>query len=234
MPLSPRSLQKSKPLQEQAYQALRNAILSGELSPGQRLVETQLAQQLEVSRTPIREAIRLLQHENLATIDGSGVMRVATISVTDAVQLYDCRIALEQLSVTEACQNASALQLKELERIVEQAETLANSKSIQLTSFRLPDLDYRFHRLLAESSGNPWLVSLLDGVFDKMQLLRMQTTKHNPNVLEIRAEHQRIYEFVRSRNPEAAVKAIVEHLVASKKRVSQELEQLQQNTQIAQ
>lgn len=234
MPLSPRSLQKNKPLQQQAYQALRNAILSGELSPGQRLVETQLAQQLEVSRTPIREAIRLLQHENLATIDLTGVMRVATISVNDAVQLYDCRIALEQLSVTGACQNATASQLKELERIVEQAETLANSKTTQLTSFRLLDLDYRFHRLLAESSGNSWLVSLLDGVFDKMQLLRIQTTKNNPNVLEIRAEHQRIYEFVRSRNSEAAVKAIVEHLVASKKRVSQELQHLQQNTQIAQ
>lgn len=97
LPLSPRSLQKSKPLQQQACQALRNAILSGELSPGQRLVETQLAQQLEVSRTPIQEAIRLLQHENLATSDRTGVMRVAIVSVTDAVQLYNCRIALEQL-----------------------------------------------------------------------------------------------------------------------------------------
>lgn len=234
MPLSSRSLQRNQSLQEQAYQALRTAILSGELAPGQRLVETQLAKELQVSRTPIREAIRLLQHENLATIDLNGTLRVATISITDALQLYDCRIALEQQSVIEACHNATELQLQDLKVLVEQAEKLVKSKPSQLTSFRLLDLDYRFHRLLAQSSSNPWLVSLLDQVFDKMQLLRIQTTKNNPDVLEIRTEHRRIYEPVRERNPEAAVQAIKEHLTASKERVIREVQQLQQDAEAAQ
>lgn len=234
LPLSSRSLQRNQSLQEQAYQALRTAILSGELAPGQRLVETQLAKELQVSRTPIREAIRLLQHENLATIDLNGTLRVATISITDALQLYDCRIALEQQSVIEACHNATELQLQDLKVLVEQAEKLVKSKPSQLTSFRLLDLDYRFHRLLAQSSSNPWLVSLLDQVFDKMQLLRIQTTKNNPDVLEIRTEHRRIYEPVRERNPEAAVQAIKEHLTASKERVIREVQQLQQDAEAAQ
>ena len=229
MPLSPSSLQRNKYLQEQTYQVLKTAILSGELAPGQRLVETQLAKKLQVSRTPIREAIGLLQHENLATIDSNNVVRVATISIEDAVQLYDCRIALEQLSVIGACQNATDSQLKELELMVEQAEKLVNSKPSPLTSFRLLDLDYRFHRLLVQSSGNSWLVDLLDQVFDKMQLLRIQTTKNNLNVLEIRTEHRRIYEPVQQRNPEAAVQAIKEHLIASKERVIREVQQLQQD-----
>ncbi len=234
MPLSPESLQRNQSLQEQAYQALRTAILSGELAPGQRLVETQLAKKLQVSRTPIREAIRLLQHENLATIDPNGILRVATISMTDAVHLYDCRIALEQLSVIGACQNATESQLQDFEVMVKQAEKLVKSKPSQLTTFRLLDLDYRFHRLLAQSSGNPWLVSLLDQVFDKMQLLRIQTTKNNPDVLEIRTEHRLIYEPVRSRNPEAAVQAIKKHLTASKERVIREVQQLQQDAEAAQ
>lgn len=229
MPLSPSSLQRNKYLQEQTYQVLKTAILSGELAPGQRLVETQLAKKLQVSRTPIREAIGLLQHENLATIDSNNVVRVATISIEDAVQLYDCRIALEQLSVMAACQNATQAQLKELLLMVEQAEKLVNSKPSPLTSFRLLDLDYRFHRLLVQSSGNSWLVDLLDQVFDKMQLLRIQTTKNNLNVLEIRTEHRRIYEPVQQRNPEAAVQAIKEHLIASKERVIREVQQLQQD-----
>ncbi len=229
MPLSPSSLKRNKSLQEQTYQALKTAILSGELAPGQRLVETQLAKKLQVSRTPIREAIGLLQHENLATIDSNNVVRVATISIEDAVQLYDCRIALEQLSVMAACQNATDSQLKELELMVEQAEKLVNSKPSPLTSFRLLDLDYRFHRLLVQSSANPWLVDLLDRVFDKMQLLRIQTKKNNLNVLEIRTEHRRIYEPVQQRNPEAAVQAIKEHLIASKERVIREVQQLQQD-----
>lgn len=234
MPLSPESLQRNQSLQEQAYQALRTAILSGELAPGQRLVETQLAKKLQVSRTPIREAIRLLQHENLATIDPNGILRVATISMTDAVHLYDCRIALEQLSVIGACQNATESQLQDFEAMVKQAEKLVKSKPSQLTTFRLLDLDYRFHRLLAQSSGNPWLVSLLDQVFDKMQLLRIQTTKNNPDVLEIRTEHRLIYEPVRSRNQEAAVQAIKKHLTASKERVIREVQQLQQDAEVAQ
>ena len=234
MPLSPESLQRNQSLQEQAYQALRTAILSGELASGQRLVETQLAKKLQVSRTPIREAIRLLQHENLATIDPNGILRVATISMTDAMHLYDCRIALEQLSVIGACQNATESQLQDLEVMVKQAEKLVKSKPSQLTTFRLLDLDYSFHRLLAQSSGNPWLVSLLDQVFDKMQLLRIQTTKNNPDVLEIRTEHRLIYEPVRSRNPEAAVQAIKKHLTASKERVIREVQQLQQDAEAAQ
>lgn len=233
MPLSPRVLQRSKSLQEQAYQALKTAILSGELAPGQRLIETQLAQQLQVSRTPIREAIRLLQRENLVDAGSNSTTRVATISTTDAVQLYDCRIALEQLSVIGVCQNATESQLEELEGMVEQAEKLVNSKPTQLTSFRLLDLDYRFHRLLALSSGNPWLVSLLDQVFDKMQLLRVQTIKNNPEVLEIRAEHRRIYEPLRDRNPEAAAQAIKEHLTASKERVIREVQKLHQDVEAA-
>jgi DNA-binding FadR family transcriptional regulator len=77
-------------------------------------------------------------------------------------------------------------------------------------------------------------VSLLDQVFDKMQLLRIQTTKNNPDVLEIRTEHRLIYEPVRSRNPEAAVQAIKKHLTASKERVIREVQQLQQDAEAAQ
>ena len=234
MHLSARSLKRNQPLQEQIYRVIKSAILSGELVPAQRLVETQLAKELQVSRTPVREALRLLQHENLVAVAPSGVLCVATISVADAEELYDCRIALEQLSVAQACQNATSSQMKELEEIVKQAEKLANSKPSQLTSYRLLDVDYRFHRLLAKSSGNSWLLSLLDQVFDKMQLLRVQTTRHNPDVLEIRTEHRQIYEPVQERNLEAAIRAIKDHLTASKKRVIQEIRQLEKDSEAVQ
>lgn len=229
MPLSPRSLHRNQSLQEQTYHALRAAILSGEIAPGQRLIETHLAKKLQVSRTPIREAIRQLQREDLVTTDQDNLLRVATISITDAVELYDCRIALEQLSVAEACKNATDSQLQDLNLMVIKAEKLANSKPSQLTNFQLLDLDYRFHRLLAESSGNLWLMSLLDQVFDKMALLRIQTTQNNRDVLEIRTEHRRIYEAVAKRDSEVAVQVIKNHLVASKERVALEMQNLQQN-----
>lgn len=231
MTLSSRPLQRSKSLHEQTYQALRTSILSGELASGDRLVETQLAEQLQVSRTPIREAIRQLQREELVTADSSGGLRVTTISTSDAAQLYDCRIALEQLAVVGACEKANALQLKKLEQYVVSAQKLPKSKSSGLNSFQLLDLDYQFHRLIAESSGNTWLVSLLEQVFSKMVLLRIQTTRYNPEVLEIRDEHQQIYEAIAQRNVAAATQAIQNHLSASKVRVVQEIQNLQRSSE---
>lgn len=218
-----RSIQRPESLKKQAYQALRSAILSGELIPGQRLIEAQLAKDLQVSRTPIREALWQLQHEELVAIEADNGTRVATFSAEDAAQLYACRIALEQLSVAEACQNASDAQLENLQRIVQQAERLAQSKLTPLLSFQMLDLDYRFHRLLAESSGNLWLRSILDHVFDKMMLLRIQTVQQNPDVLEIRIEHDQICEAVVQRNAEVAVASIKSHLVAARERVMQQM-----------
>ncbi|OLP17883.1 transcriptional regulator [Leptolyngbya sp. 'hensonii'] len=227
MPLPVRSLQRVESLQKQAYQTLRTAILTGELAPGQRLVEAQLAEMLQVSRTPIREAIGLLQHENLAAVDPTGVLRVTTISAIDASHLYDCRLALEQLAVIEACRQVTPAQLQQLQQLVLEAETRPKGEATPLSDVELLDLDYQFHHLIAQSSGNPWLVSLLDQVFDKMMLLRSQTLKSNPAVLEIRLEHRRIYEMLAQRDGDGAAQSIREHLTASKERVIREVAQLQ-------
>ncbi len=218
-------IQRSKSLHEQTYQVLRASILSGDLAPGERLVETQLAQKLQVSRTPIREAIRQLQKDGLVTADGLGGLQVITISADNAAQLYDCRLALEQLAVVQACAQVTVEQLKQLENYVLQAEQLISQSPQPLTVMDLLDLDYGFHRFIAESSGNQCLVTLLDQVFDKMMLLRVQTTQRNPKVLEIRIEHRQIYAAIAQRQPEAALNAIQEHLLASKARVMKELQQ---------
>lgn len=223
MILSGRSLQRSQLLHEQTYQRLRTAILSGELAAGSRLIETQLAEQLQVSRTPIREALRLLQREYLAMTDAQGGLRVALFSIADAIQLYDCRIALEQLSASAACRAATSDQIDQIEATLQQAERAIANPSHSLTSYQLLHLDYQFHRLLAESSGNAWLVQILDQVFDKMSLLRLRTIEQNPNVLEIRGEHRRILEAVRERDALAAMQAIQYHLISSKDRVVREI-----------
>lgn len=222
-------IQRSKSLHEQTYQVLRASIISGELAPGERLVETHLAQRLQVSRTPIREAIRQLQKDGLVNADEAGALQVASISAADAGQLYDCRMALEQLAVAEACAQVTSAQLKRLEAYVLQAENLMTQSPQALEVMELLDIDYGFHRLIGEISGNRWLLTLLDQVFDKMMLLRVQTTRHNPNVLEIRIEHRQIYEAIARQQTEAAVEAIQAHLLASKARVVGELQQICQS-----
>jgi DNA-binding GntR family transcriptional regulator len=219
------TIQRSQSLHEQTYQVLRTNIFSGKLAPNERLVETQLAERLQVSRTPIREAIRKLQQEGLVTADSSGGMRVTTLSINDVVQLYDCRIALEQLSVAGACDQATKSEIERLEHYVVSAEKLAHSKSTDTA--KLLEMDYQFHHLIAESSGNKWLVTLLEQVFDKMFLLRLRTTHHNPEVLEIRQEHRQIFAAIAQGNAKSAMDNISEHLTNSKARVIQAVEILQ-------
>ncbi len=228
MALSAQPIQRGKSLHEQAYEALRVSILSGELAPGDRLIETQLAQGLQVSRTPLREALRQLQREGLVTADISGGLRVTTISADDAIQLYDCRLALEQLSVAEACRNASDAQLQRLAEFVNKAEALGKARTAKPDNLQLLDLDYQFHHLIAESAGNQRLVSLLEQVFDAMSLLRIQTLCHNPNVLDIRLEHRQIYEAIAQRDVATAADAIKTHLISSKARVVAEIQSIHQ------
>lgn len=226
-----RSLPRKESLYEQTYQALREAVLSGGLAPEERLVETTLAEQLRVSRTPLREALRQLQREGLVVVGAKGGLCVPFYSEQDAAHLYDCRLALEHLSVMGACQQASSTQIEEMETLVRLAEDLTRVPSSEQDPHTLLDIDHRFHHLIAESSGNRWLTSLLDQVFDKMTLLRMQTTRYNPGVLEVKMEHRQICEALARRDPIQATQAMTEHLLASKYRVNREVNQIRMQGQ---
>ena len=87
--------------------------------------------------------------------DTNGGLRVTQLTVDDAMHLYDCRISLEQLSVTEACRNIDQSQLASLEALMSQGEDLVELPSHQLTNRQLLRIDHQFHRLLAEFSQNP-------------------------------------------------------------------------------
>jgi len=215
------------------YRALRQEILSGQLLPGENLIEQGLADRFAVSRTPIREAIRRLQQEGLIESDQRGGIRVAVITVADAIHLYDCRLGLEQVAVVGACENATPPQLEALRRCVAQAQAATPTttkervieSSEELTHRLL--IDRNFHQLIADSSGNPWLTKLLGQVLNKMSLLGSAVTHHNPAVLEIWAEHERIVAAIMVRDSQAAAIAMREHLFVSKTRVIQELQGLQ-------
>jgi DNA-binding GntR family transcriptional regulator len=157
---------------------LRSAILLGEFLAGSRLIETQIAEKLQVSRTPIREALQQLQ-------------------------------------------------LAKIELAIQQAENAIAQQPSQLTSYQLLHIDYQFHRAIAECSGNTWLALLLDQLFDKMALLRIQTVQQNLKFLEIHSEHRCIYDAIVQRDHEVAVAAISNHLMSSQTRAIREIEQLQ-------
>lgn len=213
-------------LHERIYLTLRTSILSGEFKIGDRLTESKLAKQLQVSRTPIREAIRRLQQEQLLTSDSPDGVTIVEISLDSAIHLYDCRIALEQLAVTGACLHATAAQLQALEQNLLDSETalqaqISHQRSAVNYDLKQLALNYEFHRLIAESSQNPWLVSLLDQLSNQVKLLRLQILQIPIDVKAIQAEHQQLFQAIKNHDIETATQSIKDHLEFSKKRVVQ-------------
>ncbi|MGK7943307.1 MAG: GntR family transcriptional regulator [Microcystaceae cyanobacterium] len=225
MSFSSHAVKRNKSLKEQVYEALHRAILSGEFTPGMRLIETQLSQKLQVSRTPIREALQQLQQENLVVSGENNVLQVVQFSIKDAGQLYDCRAALEKLAVAEACKTISPEKLDNLGKMLEQSQQLSQDISLsQFNQVEMLDLDYCFHRLIAESSGNLWLCSFLDNLFNKMKVIRTHTLSTNPLVLNIYSEHEPIYQAIVHKDSEKAVEMMNNHLMTAKERVISEME----------
>ena len=221
---------RSQSLYQKAYQALYTAILSGEMAPGERLVETQLAARFAVSRTPIREAIRQLQLKGLVVQDENGGLCVTKISVQDALYLYDCRIALEQLAVRCACQHAQPDDLATMEQTLQAMEDITSAGQTSAeheseSSSKLLELNARFHSLLAISSGNPWLAPLLEYVSDKLMLLRVRTLRSAEDLANIHSEHRQILEAIVKQDQGMAIAAITEHLTTSKDRIVRCVEQ---------
>lgn len=236
MILSQKAPSRSGSLYEQIYLALRSAILSGAIAADERLIETQLADQLEVSRTPVREAIRRLQQESLIQMDSDGGLYIVKLSLKDAIKLYDCRIALERLAVVEACEHATPHHFQKIEQNLVLAEAATEtSQPAQgkptVDSIRLLELSCEFHQLIAKSSGNSWIVSLLDQISQKITLIRVQTLKGLDQLIDIDTEHRQIYEAITRRNSAAAEQQMVNHLRASQTRIVEVFQQAESAAQ---
>lgn len=220
----------SQTLQERTYLTLRTSILSGQFKLGDRLTEGKLAKLLQVSRTPIREAIRRLQQEQLLTSDSPDGVTIVEISLDSAIHLYDCRIALEQLAVAGACRHATPDQIKALEQNLLNSEA-ALKPPVKSRQWSVLDeaqhelkqlaLNYEFHRLIAESSQNPWLISLLDQLSSQIKLLRLQILQVPLDSEAIQLEHETLFQAIQNREIETARQSIKAHLELSQKRVIQ-------------
>lgn len=139
------------PLRDVVFQTLRGAILKGDLKPGERLMELQLASKLGVSRTPIREAIRMLEQEGLAvTIPRKGA-EVAKMTEKDMEDVLEIRLSLEGLAVRLSCEKITPAALQELKVAMEDFE--AKTRSGQFVE--MAKADVKFHEILYKASNNP-------------------------------------------------------------------------------
>ena len=183
------------PLRDVVFNTLREAILKGELKPGERLMEMHLATKLGVSRTPIREAIRMLEHEGLAvTIPRKGA-QVAKMTEKDLQDVLEVRDAL---AVVCACRRMTDAQFVELKEAMKAFEDATRTEDVR----KIVETDEAFHDVIYASAENPKLVNIINSAREQMYRYRYEYVK-NPSVYsQLIAEHKQIIEGFDRRDEE--------------------------------
>lgn len=196
------------PLRDVVFNTLRQGILRGLLPPGLRLMEIQLAKQLGVSRTPVREAIRKLELEGLVvTIPRKGA-EVAEITPKDLHDVLEVRCALEALAVELACQAITTEELNELGLYVEKFKTLVPTGDINA----LAECDVAFHDVIINSTGNKRLIQMLNNLREQMYRYRLEYLKDDTTHPLLIREHQEIITCLQNKDITGAKSVISDHI----------------------
>ncbi|WP_167957121.1 GntR family transcriptional regulator [Anaerosporobacter faecicola] len=197
------------PLRDVVFNTLRQAILKGELEPGERLMEIQLAERLGVSRTPIREAIRKLELEGLVIMVPRKGAEVAKITEKDLNDVLEVRCALEELAVELACNKITEEQIEQLKITLEQFKNVIRNKDLT----EIAEMDEKFHMLIFEATGNGRLIQLLNNLREQMYRYRVEYLKDQAVYEKLVEEHDMIAKNILESNVELAKKNIKDHII---------------------
>ncbi|EFC82926.1 GntR family transcriptional regulator [Parafrankia sp. EUN1f] len=196
-----------RPLRQLVADELRGRILRGELTQGSRVIEDRLAEELGVSRNPVREAIRLLESEGLVEVTPRKGVMVTVISGEEADDLIEVRAALEVTAVRRAATRGITAEIDaELEAVLVEGESVTEAGAYE----RLSALNARFHDLLARASGNNHLVEVLRDLQNRLQLLfSAGVSRRSGRAWE---EHRRVLQAIRARDADWAEAEIRAHI----------------------
>lgn len=196
------------PLRDVVFNTLRQAILRGELKPGERLMEIQLANKLGVSRTPIREAIRKLELEGLVLMIPRRGAEVAEITEKSLRDVLEVRGALEELAVKLACQKITDEQIQELRTAEKEFEMALSSGDVTVYA----EADVKFHDVIYRATDNQRLIQLLFNLREQMYRYRVEYLKREESHGNLLIEHKKIIETITNRDMDAAVDAVCQHI----------------------
>lgn len=189
------------------YERLRDEIFTGALAPGERLSVPALAERLQVSRSPVRDAVLRLIQERLATEEPRRGAVVARVGAHELAVVYEVREVLEGLSARLAVENAGRRLVDQLrdvlvehERVIEVADLDGHAAA-----------DMRFHALLRQASDNPELIRMLDDIQAQVQLA-MRTTSVTGGPRQALEDHRAIFAAIEAADPVAAEQAARAHI----------------------
>lgn len=207
------------PLRDVVFNTLRQAILTGELKPGERLMEIHLADRLGVSRTPIREAIRKLELEGLVVMIPRKGAQVAKITEKNLKDVLEVRRVLDMLAVKLACQRMSEDEKKELKQACDEFKKVVRDNNTK----DITEADVRFHDIILKSTGNDRLIQLVNNLAEQMYRYRLEYIKDSSYHNILVQEHEAIYSAIMNQEEEKAAQAAAEHIDNQEKTIIKHL-----------
>lgn len=184
---------------ERVYSTLKEWIILGKLAPGEKIIETKLADALETSRTPVREALRKLEKEGMVVFypsQGASVTHINTVSLSN---LFECRAVLEGLAARGAATQISQNNLA----LLEESMILAEQFSAKGEHEKVVEKNTRFHDIIVEAGANPILTQMMEQI--RTQILRYRSFVSSSGLrAEFSREHRQIYEAIKGRDAQAA------------------------------
>jgi DNA-binding GntR family transcriptional regulator len=203
---------------DRAYQRIKDRIVSIRLTPGSVIREGELSEELDIGRTPIREALKRLEAEKLVVALPHRGMHVAEISITDLTQIYEVRLELEAVSASLAALRMQRAQLAEMRQLAHDYEVMQHDDLESLFQ-----VDRRFHMLVAEGTHNRFLEWEIGRYYDlSLRVWNMALRYVDPSDVDV-AAHLGLLECVEAGDPKAAAKAMREHIESFHQTIKQYL-----------
>jgi DNA-binding GntR family transcriptional regulator len=203
-----KQLPETASVNAQVLASLRAAVISGELAPGSLHSVQNLATQLGVSRTPVREALIKLAQQGMVRFERNRGVRILLTSLHDLEEVFALRLLLEPPAVRRAVVRLDGNQRRELRRMFAHMEKAAKVDD----EFTMFEHDRRFHRVLLEASGNARLAAFVDGLRDMVLRRGVSTARESRSLDDIVAEHRAILDLIEAGDAEGAAKAMREHV----------------------
>ena len=208
------------PLRDLVYYSIRSAILKGDLKPGERLMEMHLAQQLGVSRTPMREAIHMLEEEGLTISMPRKGAQVAGLTLKDMEDIFEIRKVLEIFALEKICNKISPDAIIKMRFALKVYKEAMASGEIEA----LVEKDAEFHGALYEATDNQRLHGFVAQLRDLLDRYRWEVLQRDQNWDKTYEEHKEIVDALEARDFERAKKASIEHILTTEKIMKQIME----------
>ena len=208
------------PLREQVYEILKDSILNGDIPPQQKLKETRVANELNVSRTPVREALLMLELEGMIRISPQDGFVVQGITDKKQVNdLFQVRGQLEGMAARLAAENITPDNLHQLKSTLELMKTKMEDNPDAREDFL--KFEFFFHRLIYQAADNEYLNEALNKLFEKINRFRSKSFTRMDRMKEVYEELEEIYNHIAAGEAEKAERAALDHLHNAEKAVKE-------------